>query len=338
MTLARTRLLGAGLAAALASGTLLAASPTAHAAPVFISATTSQYHDTGQASSCTNNSPAIPGTPVVPVAENGAPTATSVSTTAVFTNGGDPSDVLTNTATLQASSSVKSTNGLPTSITTSLSGTAAATATKGTSTCNAYASAGLELDFDLTTTVPLWATLTVTKKGPGFIESYIYEDNAVPYQDVYGRNLDGTGTVTVYLPPGHYRGYVEGDVSKRTATTSTTAFSGTASITFAPVGSASKAPSGKASKYVALPGTRACATHNATATLTTKKKRIKQIEKVTFSVNGKKAATLKGKKLKKGKAVGLGLADNAAADITATVALKNGKTRTVDASYLACTS
>ena len=46
----------------------------------------------------------------------------------------------------------------------------------------------------------------------------------------------------------------------------------------------------------------------------------------------------KGKKLKKGKAVGLGLADNAAADITATVALKNGKKRTVDASYLACTS
>ena len=340
MTLTRTRLLGAGLAAALTAGTLLAAPPAAQAAPVFTQLETSPYYYSSYSGTCTNDGSTGSVPAGVPLAENGTPVAAAVSSTGKYYATGNPADKITNTSTLQATAMATAAAGQPASVKVDFSGTITADAVNPTSACNVYAPAGLEVDFGFTLTQPMWATLKITRKGSVYAEAYIY-DNVTPNdpeQDLYGKYLDGTGTSTVLLPPGTYSGYVEGDVRKQTNMDFSGTGSGSASITFAPVGSASKAPSGKASKYVALPGTRACATHNATSTLTTKKKLLKQIDKVTFTVNGKKAATLKGKKLKKGKSVALALADNAAADITATVALENGKKKTVSASYLACTS
>src|SRR5690606_16780281 len=131
---------------------------------------------------------------------------------------------------------------------------------------------------------------------------------------------------------------VETEVRKNSNKALNVTASGHASIHFAPVGSASAAPSGKARKYVTLPTARNCATHNATTALTTKKKKIKKIKNVTYTVNGAKVAKIKGKKLKKGTATALPIADNQAATITATVKLKKGKKQTATASYLACTS
>ncbi|WGX97823.1 hypothetical protein [Nocardioides sp. L-11A] len=338
MTPVRTRVLTGGLAAALAAGSLLAAPTPAQAAPVFTQLDVDPYASTSNSGACTNTGPAAPATPAVPLGEDGAPVATSLVTTAQYTANGDPSDIMTNTSTLQATSSATTAGGLPKSITTSFTGTITATASKGTSICSVRSTSGVEVGFELTTSVALWATLSVHHKGPGYIEAYIDSDTGDPYHDLYGHSLDGGGSTTVLLPPGSYSGYVEGDAGGSRNTNASASASGTASITFAVPGSTSAAPSGKAGKYVALPGTRNCAAHSGTATLTTKKKRIKQIDKVTFTVDGKKAATLKGKKLKKGRAVALPLVDSAAADLGATVLLKNGKKRTVEASYLACTS
>ena len=339
MTLTRTRLLGVSLAAVMAAGSLLVAPPAAHAAPVYTELTIDPYQYAGSVGSCTDDS-VLPNPADVGLGESGTPVAAATSSPGAFHATGDPSDTITNTAVVQGTATATTAGGQPKSVSLSYTGNVKVATSKPTSGCNVEAVAGLEVYFEFTLTTPMWATVVAKHKGPGYVEAAIARvtDPDTDWSGVYGSSMEDNGTSTLLLQPGSYRAYVEGDLRQRANSTRTVTGSGTASITFAPVGSASKAPSGKASKYVALPGTRACATHNATATLTTKKKRIKQIEKVTFSVNGKKAATLKGKKLKKGKAVGLGLADNAAADITATVALKNGKKRTVDASYLACTS
>lgn len=339
MTLARPRLLGAGLAAALAASTLLVTPPAAHAAPVFTDLTVDPEINTYiVAGTCTETGPSDPATPPTPLTENGVPVATSVTATISAKADDEATDTITATSTLQATSSATTAGGLPASVTTTFSGTTTTTAAKSTPECGLQSSAALNVGFTFTTPVALWATLRVKHKGPGDIEAYIHNSTGEGYQSTAGNAFGGDGSTTVLLPAGTYDGYVAGSVGGETMTASSATVSGSASITFAQPGSASKAPSGKASKYVALPGARTCATHNATATLTTKKKRIKQIDKVTFTVNGKKAATLKGKKLKRGKAVALPLADNAAADITATVRLKSGKKRTVDAAYLACTS
>jgi hypothetical protein len=342
MTLTRSRVLGAGLAAAVAAGTMLVAPPAAHAAPVFTQLETDPYfYSSYSGGPCTDDGSTGSAPADVPVPENGTPVTAAVSSTGKYYATGTPADKITNSSSLQATATATTAAGQPASVKVAFSGSVTADAVNATSACNVYAPAGLEVNFEFTLAQPMWATLNIAKKGAVYAEAYIHGDYSVPgypYMDIYGEHLDGTGTSTVLLPAGTYAGYVEGDVRKQVNKDFSGTGSGTASITFAPVGSASKAPSGKASKYVALPGARACATHNATATLTTKKKRVKQIEKITFTVNGTKAATLKGKKLKKGKAVALALADNAAADITATVALKNGKKKTVNASYLACTS
>lgn len=338
MTHARTRLLGAGLTAALTAGTLLAAPPAAHAAPVFAEAYSDANQGRGSYGSCTDQSPDFESYPDTDLAENGTVTTNNVTTTAKHAATGDATDVITNTATYQAGSSVTAAGGTPRSMQLRFTGTVSATSTKATSACSTYSEAGSSLYFRFTLTSPLWATITTTNKGPAYVEADISEDDADPQQVTYGRELDGTGTRTILLPPGTYRGELEGQVRKTTNRSYTGAASGSVTITFAQPGSASQAPTGKAGKYVTLPDARTCATHTATATLTTKKKLAKHIDKVTFTVNGKKAATLKGKKVKKGKAVVLPLADNTAADITATVVLDNGKKKTVDAGYLACTS
>ena len=339
MTLARPRLLGAGLAAALAASTLLVTPPAAHAAPVFTDLGIDPYQYASAVGGCTDDG-MMPNPSDVALAENGAPVAASTSSPSAYHLTADPTDTITNTSTVQGTATATTAGGLPKSVSLSYSGSVQVVTSKAVSGCSVEAVAGLEVDFEFTLTTPMWATLAAKHKGPGYVEAALARVNPpdTDWSGVYGSSMEDNGTSTLLLQPGTYRGYVEGDLRQRANSTRTVTGSGSASITLAPVGSASKAPSGKAGKYVALPGARTCATHNATATLTTKKKRIKQIDKITFTVNGKKAATLKGKKLKKGKAVALPLTDNAAADITATVRLKSGKKRTVDAAYLACTS
>ena len=112
--------------------------------------------------------------------------------------------------------------------------------------------------------------------------------------------------------------------------------------TFAPVGSQSAAAAGKGKRYVSMPATaRSCAAGSISTSITGNKSRAKQIKQVTFSVNGKKAKTVK--KPKKGQSVVLtGITAGAAADVRAVAKLNkkaNGKPRKpveVTASYVAC--
>lgn len=346
MALSRTRAAGAGLAAALVTGCLLAAPPAAHAAPVFTDLTVAPYAKSDiVAGACTEIGDPDPVTPATPLPENGVAVRSSVTATVTARADASPIDVMSEKSTLQATSSATTAGGLPASIMTAFSGDTTSV-TYNDSACGVLAAAGIEIAFTFTTPVALWATLRVKHNGPGNVLASIHDANSEADHHVGGNTIGGGGSTTVLLPPGTYQGAVKGDAGRETNLVTSGTISGSASITFAPAGSASKAPAGKASKYVALPGTRTCEPHYAsqettqdsTATLTTKKKLVKQVKKVTFTVNGKKATTLKGKMVRRGTSVALRLEDSAAADITATVVLENGKKRTVKASYLACTS
>jgi hypothetical protein len=338
MTLTRARLLGAGLAAALAAGSLLVAPPPAHAAPVLTDARLRfDGGGYGYTEACPPSSAAPPPGPSVAIVENAAPASASHAATRTFTAKDDATDKVTSTVALQGRASSTTSGGRPTSLAMSFDGTITTSATKDISTkCNAYTRLGIVMSTGFTLTTSTWVTLTIDGRGPGATGAEIWQTSG-DVDVVRSDDIDGAGSSTVLLPAGDYGAALSGNAWYQTNTTYSGARSGSASITFAPVGSASKAPSGKARKYVTLPGARACTTHDATVTLTARKKRIKEIEKVSFSVNGTKAATLKGKKLKKGRAVVLPLADSTAVDITATVALENGRKRKVSATYLACT-
>lgn len=336
-----TRALHGSLAAALAGAFLLTVNTApAHAAPGFTEVESDPYaggYLNGGA--CSSSGASHPSIPAVPITENGAAVTSTATASTTYAADGDPTDTVTTTATIKTTARATSSGGRPTSVTMTYSGTVQSVASKATSACTVLTYAGVDSDFRFTITTPTWATMTATRKGHGYTEVYLYDVNSDGYEDLYGRNLDGTSTSTVYLPAGTYAGYLEAEARTTGGNkTFTASMSGRASLKLAPAGSASAVPAGTAKKHVTLPTARNCGANNAAVKLTTKKKRVKKIERVTYTVNGRKAATLKGKKVRKGRTVALRVPAAAPATIKATVTLKNGKKRTVQATYLACTS
>ncbi|GAA4088847.1 hypothetical protein ACFFOS_10725 [Nocardioides kongjuensis] len=339
MTLARARLLSAGLATALTAGSLLVAPPPAHATPVLTNARLSfGGAGYGYTTTCPPQGAAPAPGPSVALVENAAPASASHTVTRKFAAQSDATDYVTNSVTIQGRASATTSGGRPTSLAMGYNGTITASASKGTSPgCSAYTRLGVFLSTGFTLTAPTWATITIGGQGPGSTAVEISQSSGDFYL-ARSDDTDGAGSSTVLLPAGDYEAALGGDAWHQTKTAYTGARSGTASITFAVPGSASQAPSGKARKIVRLPAARDCGTHTATATWPKKKVIRWSVGRVTFTVNGTKVATVKGKKIRKGRPVVLPLADNAAADITATVIMKNGTKRKVRASYLACTN
>ncbi|MFS3126940.1 hypothetical protein ACLM5J_00890 [Nocardioides sp. Bht2] len=210
------------------------------------------------------------------------------------------------------------------------------TTSKPTAACTIVTYAGADTDFAFTLSEPTWVSYSMARKGPMYTETYLYLNDADPYIDAYGRELDGTTTGTYLLQPGDYDGYLEAEVRVRGNSTSFGKAKASLSLKFAPAGSASAKPTGKAKPFVTLPSARSCATNGATAKVTGNAKRVKQIDSITYTVNGKKVAALKGNKVKKGKSTSLKIADNKAAKIEAIVKLNNGKKLSTKAAYLAC--
>lgn len=288
--------------------------------------------------SCTQTSPAIDDPVTVPMTANGPAASTTVTATAAYAATGDATDTVTQTAKISAKAKATAVGDRPPSMTLDASGTASRTTSKPTSACTPVTYAGADTDFAFTLAEPTWVTYSMARKGPMYSEIYLYLDDSDPFFDVYGRDLDGTTTGRYLLQPGDYNGYLEAEARARGNATSARAGKASISLTFAPAGSAGAKPSGKAKPYVSLPAARSCATHNATAKVTGNAKRAKRISTITYKVNGKKVATLKGKKVTKGKATSLKIADNKAARIEALVTLESGKRLTTKASYLACTA
>jgi hypothetical protein len=331
-----SRTLAGGLAALLTSAVLTSVAP-AHAAPAFTEAevqmsTTASLWD----GTCTKSTTDPTDLPSVPLVENGPAVASSVSIDSAFTANADSTDKITGKASISARSALQSTAGQPRSVSTSFTGAVALTTDKPVSSCRVHTEAQVRVPFSFTTTRPMWATAAIDRKGPLYVEAYLYEDDADPFLEDYGYGLAGSTTTTVFLPPGEYSGYLEGAAQLTSATSKGGPVSGKIAIDLTPAGALQAAPAGAGKPYVALPGARSCATHDATARLTNSRKRLNQLRSVTVSVNGTKVSTLRGRKLTAGRAIAVPIADARAATITATATLKSGAKKSVSARYLAC--
>ncbi|MFS3126942.1 hypothetical protein ACLM5J_00900 [Nocardioides sp. Bht2] len=332
----RTAALASGVATA--SVTLLASTLTPVQAAPFSELDLDPYAGSFPIGVCTQTSPAIVNPTAVPMTPNGPAAASEATATSSYENNADTTDTVTQTTKIALKSRATAVGNRPTSIALEATGTASQTASKPASACTPVTYVGARTNFVFTITEPTWASYSMARKGPMYTNVYFYIDNAETYIDAYGRDVDGTTTGMYLLQPGEYDGYLEAEVRTRINTTSARKAKASVSLKFTPAGSASAKPSGKASPYVTLPAARSCATHDATAKVTGKAKRAKKIASITYTVNGKKGATLKGSKVTKSKATSLKIADDKSAKIQATVKLKNGKKLTTKASYLACTA
>jgi len=285
-----------------------------------------------------------PATPPAdaPAAADGARHTFNQDYTATVTNTGDGTDITDVTYSQNASGSLGARGSDPSSISMAYSGKTTVTPHKTPSLCQVEGYVEAQLHFDFTLTKPMWVNVSLSSRGHGYTEVYIYDVDNDPYLDMYNDQLKVDTSGRAYLPAGHYSGYLEGDTD---IAPTTTAASGSMRATFTVPGSKSTGPSGKAKSYVGLGSARSCATHTLATKVTTNKKRAKTIKKIVFTVNGHKVKTVRSHL--RGKTIPLTLSDTKAANVKATVTTvtvkkkhhhkkKIHKTRTVTASYLAC--
>ena len=153
--------------------------------------------------------------------------------------------------------------------------------------------------------------------------------SSVPDGDTFVYNI-GQGSKfdeaqTVYLPAGSYVGTFSAySLFDTNVTVANTPARVDLKATFDVAGSQTVAPVGKASRYVALPGSRSCATDSLDATITPKSKRAAKIKKITFYVNDKRAK--KVRKPAKGSVVKVPVVDDVAAELRAVVVEVKGRT------------
>jgi hypothetical protein len=328
--------------AALASGGLLLAVPAATAAPVFTDADTALDPGSGANSSGTGCTEVdTPGANTsVPVVENGGAATATGSGSATFANSNDATDNATGTATDTATGSVTSVGGTLRSMDFAGSGTVTIDQALATSACGRQVRAWVDLDFTFTLTQPGYLHVTMSSTGAvSYGEVYLHRELgpvSEPYLDHYGFGLKFSGTDDVFLPAGEYTGYFESFVAPQDY--QTTDFSGSGKVTvhatFAAAGSQTAAQTGKGHKYAGFAAARTCASHTLAATVTHKKKRAHQIQKIRFYVNDAKVRTLRHPH--KGRVVALPIADDQGASVLAKVKLSSGKVVRTTASYEAC--
>jgi hypothetical protein len=326
-------------ASAVALATLASAAP-AQAAPVFSDPDSYVYgsnssHDDGSCSYVETNG----NSTSTPVVENGP--ATTYSTSASSTHTGTGSDTATGSSQSTATVSIKSANGLPTSLDFTGSGSAAATFAQTTTDCFVHSYAGINAYAKFTLTQPGVMHLTTKGTGKGVggqVEVYADVDDSYAY--VSGSGSRFNGSAEVFLPAGVYWFYANVEPQVSSNVNKSISGSVSAHIGFSLAGSQTAAVSGKAKKYVTLPSARSCATHSINASVIGKKKRADQIKQVSVFVNDAKVKKVKTPD--KGDAVTIPVADDQAADVRAEVTLfpskkgKPGKVVQVTASYEAC--
>lgn len=327
-------------AAGLALGALAATGLASVAAPAhavitngYLYTNTSLDADTD---ACTVTTPAADPANV-PFTDNGVATSQQHSVTGTATSKTTPTDVTDLASSAAMTVTATPIGSGPSTVTGSATVAAKATAKIATTECDASAYAGVSATGEFTLAQPMWVTVKVdnTADASGYVgvragQSGNFRRVQALVGDGYFRS---TATSTALLPAGPAQVNIGAGtwagVGQNDPHSSSDKL--TYSIEFQPLGAAS-AVSGKGGKYVAL-GARNCATGNIDAALTKKAK--KKAKEVLIKVNGTKAAKFKGKKLKKRSLV-LPAASSSAAEVVATIKLKNGKTVTVTRSYLAC--
>lgn len=326
-SLVRRGAVGFALGALAASGL---ASVPAHAVITDGEIYTSTYFsDNG---SCTESASA-PSPGVLPFTDNNVPTTQAHAVSGQTTHNVNPADVTafaaSSTLTVQASPIGEG----PATIAVS-GGTyaQAATALGAASLCDGYAQGYVQAYGDFVLTKPMWATVTVDANGNGEGRVEINGNDGDLDIETAARSK---GSVTALIPAGDVSIFFDFDSEaygpSTDASDRVTTYSGKYRIDLLPLGHPS-AVSGKGAGHVLL-GARTCTTGQIAAELTKKAK--KKAKKVVVKVNGAKAASFKGKSLKK-KAFSLAVPPASAAEVVATITLKNGKKVTVTRSYLAC--
>jgi hypothetical protein len=279
---------------------------------------------------------------VLPVAENGPGTVSSNSITGSMTRNGDPSDVLSMAAHIDATSSVASLGGNPRTFSVTATGSVAVSTTKSTSLCNAEILSRVGLLYAFKVSQAGFLTLTTTASGDmrirASLEDDVNEERFVTLGAV-GSKLEGP--IKVFLPPGSYKGDFEAGASASTSVAlGPTTVSGTIRGDFTVAGSQLAVQPGKAGKYVVLPSARTCAAHLLLAAVTDKKKRVRQVKQVTFFVNGSRVKTVRTPD--RGAQVSLPVADDVRADVLSEFVLfparrgRPAKHLVATASYEAC--
>ncbi|MCR1783737.1 hypothetical protein KVF89_14450 [Nocardioides carbamazepini] len=223
---------------------------------------------------------------------------------------------------------------------------ASAVPSKESPLCEGFASVAGQAHGEFALAQPMWATISWTTGGQG-PEGSGYVDLALEDGRLRVETLVRTsGSMTALLPAGSVALDLYGKTSAyaddsryRTASYSSSididlqpmGAATAADIDLQPMGAATAA-AGKGKGYTQF-GARDCATGNVAAAITKKAK--KKAKQVVITVNGAKVAKVAGKKLKKRTLV-LPAAPASAAEVVATITLKNGKKVTVTRSYLAC--
>jgi hypothetical protein len=322
--------------------TVLAIAPAQATSPY----TTSNLHQAAHAPTCSGYSVSgttgttgpgdIALTPNVTTHSSWSGSTTQANTTTT-------SDTVTEQYSM-TSSALDTTNGaLPKSLSLTYSGSYAVSAVGATS-CSLNPNVYAVNNFEFTTTKPLIVTMSYHKTGQSYTEVYIQNWNSTTsYEDLYGQDLGSSASATVYLPAGHYHGYLEGDVYRQyvttpAGTTTTLTASGSAHMSFAVPGSATSGPSGKASTYVSMAHSLSCSAHSLRTTVTKTSSSASQISKAVYSVNGHVTKTVYAKSIKPGLAISVGsLSGTATNKVSVTVYLKNGTHLSEAATYAPCT-
>ena len=265
---------------------------------------------------------------------------------ATVTTGANPADITTINYSQHAVGTVGAVGTNPSKLWLNYSGKATLARQTTPSQCVPNGTISTHLRFSFSLTQSMWVNVSLSSRGGSYGELYIYDVNSNPYLDMYTYGLKFDTTGRALLPPGDYSGYLEGETTFGDASLGgTLTGSGFARATFTVPGSKSAGPSGTAKSYVGLGSARSCATHTLATKVTTNKKRAKTIKKIVFTVNGHKVKTVRSHL--RGKTIPLNLTDTKAANVKATVTTvtvkkkhhhkqKIHKTRTVTASYLAC--
>lgn len=271
-----------------------------------------------------------PGPDALPWTDNNVPIALGDSSVGTVTSGGDITDVVT---TASASISSSPLGAGPATVKATASASASSIPRSATTICDGHASSESGAYSNFTLAAPMWVTLTLNANGTGdgSVSGGIESSNG---QISLQGGKRTSGSVTALLPAGEAYLWFGADAnvhSDDTVAARTAAATGTLTFDFQPLGNGS-AVTGKGAGYVQF-GARECGTGNVAAAITKKAK--KKAQQVLVKVNGAKIAKFKGKKLKKRTLV-LPAAPSSAAEVVATITLKNGKKVTVTRSYLAC--
>ncbi|KAB2808400.1 hypothetical protein F9L07_23090 [Pimelobacter simplex] len=259
--------------------------------------------------------------------DNGATVTQSWADTGTSVSDGNPADITDVAASTSIAMSATPIGAAGATIKGVARASASARPRLATSVCTAYARAQSTASGTFVLAQPMWATVSAQGSGHGAIQVAAGSMDG-PAAVLAGDR--GTGTATTLLSAGPHIVSVLVGARATTVGRRATSYSGSFTVRLAPLGEASPV-TGNGRSHVTL-GARSCASNTVAAGLTSK---VRNAKKVVVKVDGAKAASFQGKKLKK-RAFTVRAASRSKAQVTATITLRTGRTVSVSRSYLPC--